>query len=437
MRHEGEVVEEASAQAEAQEKMRQRGPSELAGPPSEAEEQKRGCRRLGRDAGASCWTVLLSAQFWNNHVTVFARSRSTTLPRRKCCLNSPWMWQRGANARASGMDFLVLFLFYLAFLLIGVAMICIFTKNQRLKSLVLGGAQVALNDPWVLLTFEYCTSNPSFIVLHLLLQGLVYAEYTLEIFGYCQELEFYLPYLLLPYLLLGVNLVFFTLTCSANPGIINKTNESFFLQVYRFDDVMFPENSRCFTCGLRKPARSKHCRVCDHCVHRFDHHCIWVNNCIGAWNTRYFLIYLLTLAASAATIAILSAAFLVQLVAVSDLYQETYIDDFGHLQSVDTVFLIQYLFLAFPRIIFLLGFVMVLSLLLAGYLCFLLYLAATNQTTNEWYKGDWTWCQNCPMVTWSPSAEPHICQNIHSHGFWSNLREIFLPAIPCYEKKKK
>lgn len=62
------------------------------------------------------------------------------------------------------------------------------------------------------------SSNPTFIVLHLLLQGLVYAEYTLEIFGYCQELEFYLPYLLLPYLLLGVNLLFFTLTSSANPG---------------------------------------------------------------------------------------------------------------------------------------------------------------------------------------------------------------------------
>lgn len=40
------------------------------------------------------------------------------------------------------MDFLVLFLFYLAFLLVCVIMICIFTKSQRVKAVVLGGAQV-------------------------------------------------------------------------------------------------------------------------------------------------------------------------------------------------------------------------------------------------------------------------------------------------------
>ncbi|XP_040132736.1 palmitoyltransferase ZDHHC4 isoform X4 [Ictidomys tridecemlineatus] len=221
------------------------------------------------------------------------------------------------------------------------------------------------------------------------------------------------------------------------PGTITKENELLFLQVYEFDEVMFPKNARCSTCDLRKPARSKHCSVCNWCVHRFDHHCVWVNTCIGAWNTRYFLIYLLTLTASAAVMAIISTMFLVRLVTMSDLYQETYIDDLGHSQAVDTAFLIQYLFLTFPRIVFLLGFVMVLSFLLGGYLCFALYLAATNQTTNEWYKGDWAWCQLCPVVVRPPSAEPQIYQNIHSHGLWSNLREIFLPAVPYYERKKK
>lgn len=76
------------------------------------------------------------------------------------------------------------------------------------------------DSSWSSLCISTCAScsHPTFIALHLLLQGLVYAEYTYEVFGYCQELEFSLPYLLLPYLLLSVNLVFFTLTCAANPG---------------------------------------------------------------------------------------------------------------------------------------------------------------------------------------------------------------------------
>lgn len=95
-----------------------------------------------------------------------------------------------------------------------------------------------------------------------------------------------------------------------------------------------------------------------------------------------------------------------------------------------------YLFVTFPRIVFMLGFVVMLSLLLGGYLCFALYLAATNQTTNEWYRGDRAWCQHCPHAARPPSAEPQVYRNIHSHGLWSNLREIFLPATAHYERKK-
>ncbi|XP_049494906.1 palmitoyltransferase ZDHHC4 isoform X2 [Panthera uncia] len=332
------------------------------------------------------------------------------------------------------MDFLVLFLFYLALVLIGVVTICICSKTHYLRGLVRGGAQVISHIiPECLqramrkvLHYLFHTRNHTFIMLHLLLQGLVYAEYTWEVFGYCQELGFSLHYLLLPYLLLVINLVFFTLSCVSNPGTITKANEFSLLQVYEFDEVMFPKNMKCFTCNVRKPARSKHCRVCNRCVHRFDHHCVWVNNCIGAWNARYFLIYLLTLTASAATMAVVSTVFLVQLVVVSDLYLETYVDDLGHLQ---------YLFLTLPRIVFMLGFVVMLSFLLGGYLCFTLYLAATNQTTNEWYRGDRAWCHHCPHVAQPPSAEPQVYRNIHSHGLWSNLGEIFLPAAAhCAEK---
>ncbi|CAN0351646.1 unnamed protein product, partial [Discosporangium mesarthrocarpum] len=55
-----------------------------------------------------------------------------------------------------------------------------------------------------------------------------------------------------------------------------------------------PDKRRwCHTCLVKKPLRSKHCAQCGFCVGRMDHHCVWLNNCVGAGNNRAFCLFVL------------------------------------------------------------------------------------------------------------------------------------------------
>ncbi|CAG9324202.1 unnamed protein product [Blepharisma stoltei] len=67
--------------------------------------------------------------------------------------------------------------------------------------------------------------------------------------------------------------------------LAKKENKPFDSKKYSF---------MCTACKTHVSINSKHCGTCDKCIEGFDHHCKWLNNCIGKKNYRAFIYLLIT-----------------------------------------------------------------------------------------------------------------------------------------------
>jgi len=264
-------------------------------------------------------------------------------------------------------------------------------------------------------------------------------------------------------------LLTFVLASGTPPGAINKKNLKKF-DVYPYDDVLYDERE-CSTCEVTKLARSKHCRVCDICVSRFDHHCIWLNNCVGERNYRWFLSFLLIHAVTLYYGMIAALSIIKTVVDEKGLLNATFVHrETGQKVSAGYTVIFQYLMFHYGALMGLLIMCVVMGTVLFGFWGYHMWLVRANTTTNESFKWGSVRHEHGRLTRrWHalrrqlkearamamqqegkdddktlealglheatdgfnllllPDEPPLMPINVYNHGFWANLREIIRP----------
>ena len=114
-------------------------------------------------------------------------------------------------------------------------------------------------------------------------------------------LSFYSLYIFIPFTIIMLLTGFYMLlTYLTEPGIIPKNHPNFQGEINSNENDeknkaiprIYTER-QCSTCKIIRPPGCSHCSQCNNCVLDFDHHCVFVSNCIGKRNHKYFFLFLL------------------------------------------------------------------------------------------------------------------------------------------------
>ncbi|TMW56759.1 hypothetical protein Poli38472_006769 [Pythium oligandrum] len=167
------------------------------------------------------------------------------------------------------------------------------------------------------------------------------------------------------------------------PGILLPQTLAYF-DNYAYDNEFYSKRI-CSTCKTIKLARSKHCSICNICVPRFDHHCVWLNSCIGEENHLSFLRFLLM------NVVLCSygsyVLFFLLYGNYLDLMDESFIDERTQTSvKGDNVVVLRYLIHSEATIFILFSLCSIMGVAVLAFFLFHCYLVARNLTTNEFFK---------------------------------------------------
>eukprot|EP01060_Flectonema_neradi_P025621 TRINITY_DN34419_c0_g1_i1.p1 TRINITY_DN34419_c0_g1~~TRINITY_DN34419_c0_g1_i1.p1 ORF type:complete len:398 (+),score=26.47 TRINITY_DN34419_c0_g1_i1:89-1282(+) len=182
------------------------------------------------------------------------------------------------------------------------------------------------------------------------------------------------------------SLLCYVKACYSDPGIITSETIDVDKKIFNHDGSLYIAGNDCKTCKFEKPARSKHCRLCDHCVRKFDHHCGWLNNDVGEDNLYWFYLFMVSHIVLCSYGTWTCFHLLTHICDVTGVWRGRFVNSLGEQYPATWYTVSQYMIQKNTAACGELLFMGCVTVMMTVFFFYNLYYTAKNMTTNETFK---------------------------------------------------